>query len=115
MLVGAAGEAANKPLAEGDEGDARFVAVYLRQRGAHLLSEVMAGEGGSRRRRPQVEVEGERQRTLIGLGRHGQTSLRRDWTAGLEVLLELLLLLLLLHFLTCCCCCFISSYSTFFK
>lgn len=63
----AAGGATYKPLVERDEGDKgaeRFVAVYLRQWGAHLLSEVTAGEGGGsrRRRRPQVvvrrEVEG---------------------------------------------------------
>lgn len=73
-----------------------------------------AEDRGRRRRRPQVEVEGERQRTLIGLGRRGQTSLRRDWTTGLEVLLELLQLLLLLQFLTCCSYYLISSYSIFF-
>lgn len=49
-----AGGATYKLLVEGDEGDEgteRFVAVYLRQWGAHLLSEIMAGEGGGRIRR----------------------------------------------------------------
>lgn len=54
MIASKAGAATYKPLVEGDEGDEgaeRFVAVYLRQWGAHLLSEVTTGDGGGSRRR----------------------------------------------------------------
>lgn len=103
MLVGVAGET-YKPLVEGDKGDegaVRFVAVYLPQWGAHLLSEsrperVVWGGGGGHRWR-----WGERQR--------GENT---DWAGTTQMdkpegyLVELLLLLPL-QFLNCCC--FISS------